>query len=125
MIRKISEDTITYTRDNDGSQIAQVQEELAPDACLVRMAGDIGNEIADEVSDELAALLSVGRAPRVDMEGVTYLSSTMIDRLIALQRRMETRMQATLPIRNVPKPLFEALERDGFVYSLDIEMKEE
>lgn len=124
MDRQVTGNTLCLHRP-DGSLAVQMTEKMDGKLCCVQLAGAVNNDSAWEVYDELCALASVGMNITLDVSEVSYLSRTMVDRLISLQRKLEYTPGGSLPIINMSRQLYDELSRDGLTNALDIEIKEE
>lgn len=124
MIRQVTGNTLSLHRP-DGGVAVQMVENVDGENCRVQLVGAVNNDSAWDVYDELCALASVGKNVILDMSDVAYLSRTLVDRLISLQRKLENMPSEGLPIVNMPRQLYDELSKDGLTSALDIEIKEE
>lgn len=124
MIRQVTGNTLSLHRP-DGGVAVQMVENVDGENCRVQLVGAVNNDSAWDVYDELCALASVGKNVILDMSDVSYLSRTLVDRLISLQRKLENMPSEGLPIVNMPRQLYDELSKDGLTSALDIEIKEE
>ena len=122
MTRTVAGNALIFRSENGNT--TKMIEEKKDNVWLIQLQGSIGNDCAYDIADELFALISVNQGVVLDMNDTTYISSTFAELMVQLQIRMEKTDFDTMPIKNMPKPIFQSLKEMGCIYSLDYELKE-
>lgn len=122
MFRRVTQDGMCLVKDN-GSQL-RINEKKKDRIWTIQLVGDVDNESAWEVFDEISAFISLGDGVILDMSETTHLSSTMAERLIVLQRSLEDTPYEGLPIVQMPRKIYDELSEMGLNYMFDITLKE-
>lgn len=124
MIRQMTNDGFCIVKEN-GETVLRMEEKPKDASVVVTLTGSLDGNNAYDVYDELDALISVGKGIELEIGDVTHLSGTFESMLITLQQKMEETPFETLPIRNVPRAIYDDLKKKGIAYSLDLSVKEE
>ena len=125
MKRSVKGSAVSFT-DDIGKLIAQLTEEKKEDKVWqARLSGSVTNECANDIADELYAIISVNNGIILDMSDTQYVSSTFAELLVQLQVRMEKTEFESMPIQNMPVEIYRSLKEGGCITSLDYELKEE
>lgn len=122
MTRTLAGNALIFQSENGNT--TKMIEEKKGNIWLIQLQGSLGNDCAYDIADELFALISVNEGFVLDMNDTTYVSSTFAELMVQLQIRMEKTEFDTMPIKNMPKNVFQALKELGCIYSLDYELKE-
>lgn len=125
MKRKIVDNCIYYFKDDGKTLIASADEKNDNHHCLFVLSGNISSDVAIELNEEMLTLLALKKDISVDLENVDYFSSTFVNDLISLERKVEIERGKSIVIKNMKRTIFDTLARDGFIQSLDVRVKED
>ncbi len=124
MKRIVRADVVRFVEENGATTAEMTERPGEKGVYNVQLRGSVNNECAFDVADELFSLYAAGKGIVIDMNDVAYLSSAFMEQLIRLQIKLEQTDYETMPIQNLPLKIFESLRDQGFITSLDYEMKE-
>lgn len=118
-IKKIEGDVIViYEGDKKDFWI----QETAREKCVeVSLGGRLKSAYVHEFSDELLALVSIGMNLILDLSAVTYISSSFMKALLAVQQTIDKKDAVELKLIQLPDHIYDEFEKTGFSELLDIE----
>lgn len=105
----------------DGIRVLCIREQMKDDIFYMEAEGEIRNEVAHELEDELMAAVSVCRKIRLDLSKITYLASGALRSLLSVQQIIDEQEGAEMILVHVSEPVMEALKESGFDEILFIE----
>lgn len=123
MRRELQNDTILFYRDQDASPMAAMAERMEGEALFAALEGSFGNELASEVADELCALFCTGMGVTLELSGVTYMASSVMQALLDAEQAAE-RHGRVLLLRRMPRALYAAFEACGLNELFDLEVED-
>ena len=124
MKRIANSEGISFLDDKEQPVASLTEEKKDDNTWMIQLKGNITNECAADIADELFALISTDNGIILDMGETQYVSGSFADLLVQLQIRMEKTGFDSMPIRNMPEEIFNSLKEYGCIYSLDYELKE-
>ena len=108
--------------DEDDVQILSIAENLDDDnRMIIKLTGEIRNEVAHEFEDEVMAALSVCKKLVLDFEGVTYIASSALRALLSVQQIVDEIDGSGMRLINVSPSVKEILKESGFLEILEVE----
>ena len=120
MEREYTEDTIRFL--DQGTEKASIQEKQEENGILLKLSGAITGEITNALLDEMTALIVAGQDITVDLENTTYLSASVMDVFLKMERRLEEKRKY-LQIVQMPPQIYEEFKARGMHELLEIEVK--
>lgn len=106
----------------DGStQVLSIKEEESENGVLLTLRGELRSEVGHELLDELTALATVRANIALDFDGVTFITSTILDSLIEVQHTMDEMNRGTLLLRKLKPDIYRRFEEVGMTELLMIE----
>ena len=105
----------------DGTRVLCIREQMKDDIFYMEAEGEIRNEVAHELEDELMAAVSVCRKIRLDLSKITYLASGALRSFLSVQQIIDEQEGAEMILVHVSEPVMEALKESGFDEILFIE----
>lgn len=125
MKRVANREGISFFDDQEQLVASLIEDKKDDHTWMIHLKGNIINECAHDIADELFALISTNNGIILDMSETNYVSGTFAELLVQLQVRMEKTEFESMPIQNMPEEIFHSLkEEHGCIYSLDYELKE-
>lgn len=109
--------------DEEDSVIFSVSEEMIDESLVIKVSGEIINEVAHDFEDEVIAALSVCRSIIIDLSDVTYISSAVLKSLLSAQRIVDEDDSSQLLIKNVNSDVMKVFDESGFSDILSIKSK--
>jgi anti-sigma B factor antagonist len=100
--------------DDKDNVIFTIEEEMKEGSLIIKVAGDIKNEVAHDFEDEVIAALSVCNNIIINFEKVTYLSSAVLRSLLSAQRIIDDDDSASMIIENVNSNIMNVFVESGF-----------
>ncbi len=140
MFKRTVCDNFIDVKDDRGSVIFTVKEELTDDTLMVGLAGSIQTDAVYEFEDEILAALSVcknsvcshpvcNRASFrnlvFDLSRVVYISSVALRSFLKFQGIIDEMDNATMTVINPSQPVIERLRETGYTDIIDVRMAEE
>lgn len=118
--RKVENDTLQIT-DETGKTILMVSERLQGGSIMEMICeGEIKNEAAKELEDEMMASLSVCSELHIQLKEVSYIGSGVTKTLLAVQRAAEEHGKKGISLTEVSEPVREMLEKAGLEEMIEI-----
>ena len=111
--RKMNENVLEICDDKD-NVIFTIEEEMNEESLIIKVAGEIKNEVAHDFEDEVIAALSVCKSIIINFEKVTYLSSAVLRSLLSAQRIIDDDDSASMIIENVNPDIMNVFVESGF-----------
>ncbi len=106
----------------DGStQILSIREEEIENGVLITLQGELRSDTGHELLDELTALATAGVNITLDFEGVTYITSTILDVLLKAQHTIDKISKGNLLLRKLKPDIYSEFEKTGTHESFMIE----
>lgn len=105
----------------DGEAILSFAESMENDVLLIKLEGQIKNEVAHEFEDEVMAALSVCPKLAINLEKVTYISSMAMKSLLSAQQMIDEIDGASMTLVKVSPIVMEKLKESGLYDILSIE----
>ena len=106
---------------NGANKVLSILEEEIENGVLLTLQGELRSDAAHELLDELTALATVGVNVVLDFEGVTFITSTILDALLTAQQTMDSMGKGTMLLRKLPQDIYYQFEKTGTSELLMIE----
>ena len=111
LTRKLEGSSIVFY--NDSTQVLSIKEEENENGVLMTLVGELRSDVAHELLDELTALATVGVNIVLDFEGVTFITSTILDVLLTAQQTMDSLGKGTMLLQKLQPEIFRQFEKTG------------
>lgn len=118
--RNIVEDTIVIV-DENGKEIVCIRESADDESMCFALKGELLNEVAYELEDELVAGLSVRNHIVIDMAQLTYIASVGLRSLIKIQNMIDTKGSGEMTLCNLGDGIKQIFIQNGFLELFTIE----
>ena len=99
--------------DAAGNAMLTLEEQMQGDMFCIYASGEIRNEAAYELEDEIMAALSVGKSVAIEMSNVTYIASVALHCLSAVQQKAAISENADLVLVNLSPQVQTIFEEAG------------
>ena len=119
MERIISGDTVSFC--NDGNCVLSITESEQEGKIVMMLKGELRSDLVHDFEDELIALTTVGANICVDLQGLTYLSSTAQYSFLRVQQKMDRLHKGSLTLCNLTDDIYKEFESTGVSELLMIE----
>ena len=121
MEREILEDGIRFVK--DGKEAAAIHETIDEEKkeVIVTLSGSLTGETANDLLDELNALVIAGCGIRVDAGKVDYMAASMGNVFLNTENKLEEQNKY-LKIVNLPVMIYEEWKKRGLHDLLDVEV---
>lgn len=101
--------------DNNENVIMTLEERVNDNIFDIKVCGEIRNEVAHELEDEIMAALSVCKIIELDMSKTTYIASLTLKSLLSIQQIIDTMDDARLVFYNLSSQVKDVFEDAGFL----------
>ena len=99
--------------DENNVRILSIKERMENRVAVFSLQGELLNEIAYELEDEISAMLTVCTDVRIDLSGLDFIASKGIQVLLQAQKEIE-RKKGTLTLSGASEEVLEIFETNGF-----------
>ena len=117
--RRINNDTLEFL-DGEDQVVLSVYEFLREKTMVIELTGQIRNEIAHDLEDEISAASFACGSVEIDMGGLTYIASMGLKALIDIKREADWAEGTEIVLTNVPEHLSAKLREAGYCGRIDI-----
>ncbi len=108
--------------DENGIAILSIEEKLSDESSMIiKISGEIGNEVAHEFEDEVMAALSVCKNLVLDLEKVSYIASMALRSLLSVQQMIDEIENSSMVLSRVSPEVLNIFKESGFSDILAIE----
>ncbi len=108
--------------DENGTAILSIEESLSDEgSMIIKISGEIGNEVAHEFEDEVMAALSVCKNLVLDLEKVSYIASMALKSLLSVQQMIDEIENSSMVLSRVSPEVMNIFKESGFSDILAIE----
>lgn len=120
---------MNYNRKVDGTDIIisdntrnilRINESADETSMIYRVSGEMINEIAYELEDELIAGMSVRNVLILDLAELTYIASAGFRSLLKVQHIIDERDRGELILRNLNPAVKDMFIQNGFLELFDV-----
>jgi len=111
--RRIIDDVIVI-EDEYGKKILSIAETPKDNSLVYILSGEVNNDVAYEMEDELVAGLSVRKSLKVDMKELTYIASSGLRSLLKVQHMIDERNGYEMILCNVNPIIKDIMVKNGF-----------
>ena len=119
MQKIFSEDAIRYL-DLD-QEVASIREEITEGKTTIFLTGTMNSETANDLADEMTALIISGQEMQLNMEGVSYLASSVMEALLQMEKKLEEKGKF-LQILRMPQKIYDEFRARGMHELFEIEV---
>ena len=122
LIRNVNDNVLSVFEGEN--ELLSIKEDILSDSdntVCMRLSGRFGNNTTHDFYDELMAISSVGKSIILDFSKVTYMASSCIRGILAVQQHMDQSGKSTLTIRCVPESIYQDFKKVGLTELLNIE----
>ena len=119
MERRTTDDAICFLK--DGNEIATIQETIQDGQVIISLKGSFPGELANDLMDEISALMIAKMGIVVDAGAAEYFASSIGEVFLRTEKKLEEQGK-WLRIVNMPSKLFEEFKKKGLHDLLDIEV---
>ncbi len=119
--RRMNNNVLEVCDENDVVVLA-IGETLAADKSMViKVTGEIRNEVAHDFEDEVMTVLSVCKKIVLDMKDVTYIASMALKSLLSIQQMIDEIEDSSMVLCHVTPEVMNIFKESGFSEILLIE----
>lgn len=118
--RKVVGDAIIIS-DESGREVLKINEKPSEHSMEYTVEGELNNDIAYELEDELIAGISVRKKLDIDMRELTYIASSGIRSLLKVQHMIDERTGYEMILRGVNPLVKDIMKKNGFFDLFKIE----
>lgn len=115
-------DTIRFL--DHGSEKALLREKLDKESVTVGLSGSLSGDVANTLLDEVTALIVAGRSIVIDLEGAVYISPSVMEVLLKVEKRLEQNNKF-MRIVQCPQEIYDTFKARGLHELLEIEVRKE
>lgn len=112
--RKIDGDNIIIA-DENGKVLIVIEESMSDGYMCFNLKGELLNEIAYELEDEVMAGLTVVKQIKINMSGLTYIGSVGLRSLLKIQHIIDDTNNAELILENPGDNIKQIFISNGFL----------
>lgn len=120
MQRLYQEDQIAFVK--DGAEIARICEMLTDDTVEIALFGAFSSELANDLFDELMALITVGKGIEMNLGGVTHISPTVNRIFLEIEKKLEVSGKI-MRMTHVPELIYREFRRNGMYELFEMELE--
>lgn len=106
----------------DSEVIFSMEEDLKNGVFVIKLHGEIKNEVAYEFEDELMAVLLVCKKVELDFRNVSYVASMALNTLLKAQQMIDERKNVSMSITGVSDNVLKELKKAGFMNLLEFRL---
>ena len=117
--RRMNEGILEIVKDD--KVVMSLSEKMDGDAMVIKVFGELVNEVSHEFEDELMAAFSVCDTVKVDFSETKYIASIAMRALLNVQQIIDENDNAALIITALSPKVKEVFEESGFMDILCIE----
>ena len=117
--KSFSEDGIRFL--DQEKEVAGIREEIAEGKATFFLSGAMNSETANDLADEITALIISDQEIFVNMEGVTYLSSSVMETLLRMEKKLEQKGKY-MQILQMPQIIYDGFKARGMHELFEIEV---
>lgn len=115
MNKRVANGTILEIQSISGKSLLSFDEEVVDGIMLIKVVGEVRNEVSHDFEDEIMAAFSVCNNIRLDLSDVTHLSSLAMRALLSVQQIIDEIPDSSMVISNVSQTARELFEKSGFI----------
>lgn len=115
MNKRVANGTILEIQSISGESLLSFDEEVVDGIMLIKVVGEVRNEVSHDFEDEIMAAFSVCNNIRLDLSDVTHLSSLAMRALLSVQQIIDEIPDSSMVISNVSQTARELFEKSGFI----------
>ena len=119
MQKIFSEDSIRFTEQDQ--EIAAIREETGEGKVTFFLTGSLNSETANDLADEMAAMIISGQEILLNMEEVTYLASSVMEALLRMEKKLEEKGKF-MQILRMPQKIYDDFKARGMHELFEIEV---
>ena len=120
MERIYRSDGIFFQR--DGVEVARIQETIEEDVVCMALSGAFSSDLANDLLDEMMALISVDKGIELNLAQVTHFSPTINRVLLAVENRLEESGKI-MRIAHVPELIYQNFRKSGMHELFEMELE--
>lgn len=117
--RRINNSTLELL-DGENNAVLSVFEFLRGETMVIGLKGQIRNEIAHDLGDEIDAASFACESLEVDMGGVTYIAGLGLETLCRVKREIDEADGTEMILTNVSEAVAARLRESGYAGRIDI-----
>ena len=118
--RTVVGDTLVVFGDS-GETLFSMKEHFVVPKAKVYVSGKVTREAVHDFEDELMSLATVCDKMIIDLSGTEFISNDGLERLVEVQRELDSRAGTSLVVRGVSDKLKEADREKGLFNFLQVE----
>lgn len=107
---------------SDSKVIFAMEESLKNGVFILKLRGEIKNEVAYEFEDELLAVLLACEKVELDFEKVSYVASMALKTLLLAQQMIDERKNVSMTITGVSDNVLKEFKKAGFMNLLEFRL---
>ena len=111
LTRKIDGGFIIFS--DESKVVLSIEEKMQDKKILMSLAGELRSEVAHEIQDELVKLTTVGVSVTVDMSGVTYISPSVQQAFLNVQKKRDAMKKGALVLQGMSDEIYEEFDKTG------------
>lgn len=119
MEKKYEEDGIHFLE--NGTEKAVFLEKIENQGIVISIHGAVSGEMANTLMDEISALIVAGQEISVDLEKAAYLSPSVMEVFLRMEKRLEEKGKYLRIIR-MPQNIYNEFKARGMHELLEIEV---
>lgn len=104
---------------DEAREIIRIHEDADESSMIFSLHGELLNEVAYELEDEMIAGLSVRNSLKVDMNELTYIGSFGLRSLLKVQHIIDDREKGELIFLNANSQIKDIFIQNGFLELFD------
>ena len=119
-IRRMNNEVLEICDENN-EVILSIEEKAIDNGIEIYLKGELKNEVAHELEDEVMAALSVCKRIVINFENVTYIASMSLKSLLSIQQIIDEIQESSMLLTHVKPEVMAIFEESGFSEILEIE----
>ena len=119
-IRRMNNEVLEICDENN-EVILSIEEKAIDNGIEIYLKGELKNEVAHELEDEVMAALSVCKRIVINFESVTYIASMSLKSLLSIQQIIDEIQESSMLLTHVKPEVMAIFEESGFSEILEIE----
>lgn len=106
----------------DGVEVAKIQEVIGDELVCMTLSGSFSSDIANDLLDEMMALISVGKGIELNLAEVLHFAPTVNRVLLAVENRLEESGKIMRMV-HVPESIYQSFRKSGMHELFEMELK--